>query len=141
MPDFKRRLRRLQILRLRFDERQRREARTLAGLLSAVVDAERLLDELQKLRLHYADLEAIQGMSALTLSGIRRKLGELAQARTEQTRQVEWLHEERTRAMTLVQTLRLRVEHIDQLISETKVASRVALERAQEQALSPRWRQ
>jgi predicted nucleic acid-binding Zn-ribbon protein len=140
MTDLKRRLRRLQILRLRFDERQRRAARTLAGVLSAVVDAERLLDELQNLRQHYADLESIRSMPALTLSGIRRKLGELAQAHTEQTRQVEWLREERTRAMNLMQTLRLRVEHIDQLIAETTVASRVAVERVREQSLSPRWR-
>jgi predicted nucleic acid-binding Zn-ribbon protein len=140
MTDLKRRLRRLQILRLRFDERQRRAARTLAGVLSAVVDAERLLDELQNLRQHYADLESIRSMPALTLSGIRRKLGELAQAHTEQTRQVEWLREERTRAMNLMQTLRLRVEHIDQFIAETTVASRVAVERVREQSLSPRWR-
>lgn len=140
MADFKRRLRRLQILRLRYLDRQRRQTQALAGINTALAEAQRLLDELQKLRAHYVELEEARGMPAMTLSGIRRKLGELAEAHREQQGQVEWLQEERTRGMAAVTTLRLRVEHIERLVLETRTEHRTAAERAEALALAPRAR-
>ena len=140
MADFKRRLRRLQILRLRYLDRQRRQTQALAGINTALADAQRLLDELQKLSAHYVELEEARGMPAMTLSGIRRKLGQLAEANREQQGQVEWLHEERARGMAAVMTLRLRVEHIEGLVLETRTEHRAAAERAEALALAPRAR-
>ena len=138
MPEFNRRLRRLQLLRLRFQLRQQREARVLAELAIAFGTASSLLEELNALRSHYVEIESALGMPAQILGSIRRKLGELALAHTEQRRQVAWLDEQRLQSVAAIQSLRLRLEHIDQVMAETRRQDMNARELAETLMRAPR---